>query len=127
MTVVLLASEGDRPVLETLPVPVPVGPAVSDPYVLLAKGPLETEEGSETSAEPVVTIGTNDGADGLGQSVRVMSLPLNTVTRDELTSKAEHMPMLSQVTDITLFFGWKAGRGTGAAVILEASSLHGEP
>jgi len=63
----------------------------------------------------------------MGESVRVMSLPLKVVTRDELTSYAVQIPSAPQVIEMMLFLGWNEGRAVGAVVMLEARSLHGEP
>jgi len=139
MMVVLLASTDEIPVPETLPVPVPVGPEVSEPSVLLAKGPLEVDDGSGpkpvplSPLVPLVTRGTDEGQpvprqveDMLDNGAAVSALAGTTVTSEALTSKIEQASE-SQVTEIMSFLGLKEGRGAGAAVMLEISALHGEP
>lgn len=64
----------------------------------------------------------------MGESVRVMSLPLKVVTSEELTSYAEQRPSTGlHVIEMMLFLGWNEGRAVGPAVMLDVSSLHGEP
>ena len=132
--VVLLASIEDTPVPETLPVPVSVGLGLTAPSVLLAKGPLEIDDGSGPRPVPVVNRGTDErhpaprhGVDVLGQPVLVMSLPLKVVTSDELTSYAVQPSSEPHVIEIILLLGWKEGPAAAAAVMLGVSSLHCEP
>lgn len=117
---------------DTLPVPVPVGPEVSEPSVLLAKGPLEVDDGSGPRPVPLVTRGMDEGQPvprqvegALDDGAAVSALAGTTVTSDALTSKIEQVSG-PQETEIMSFLGLKEGRGAGAAVMLEISALHGE-
>lgn len=117
----LLACTDEIPVPETLPVPVPVGRGANEPSVLLAKGPLEVNDGSGPTPvplvplAPLVTRGTDEEhpvprhVEGmLGDGAAVSTLAGTTVNNVALTSKIEQNSE-PQSTETMLFLGLKAG------------------